>query len=180
MSQKKNPLFVWGWDSKNLSLAITVCHHSASLVMPIGDPWDGFFYPTLTIMIDSYIHILRWCHYILVDAHIPKSLSLSPMVCFNMRKPVYGVFDQIRHKPTAQLQRLVRILNFSCGKFDNYNFKIGDNKGTDQNAWKCRLVCVFVVHMHQSQVFPWQEPYINWAVSRDFQQCGFLTSVDSD
>ena len=22
--------------------------------MPIGDPWDGFFYPTLTLMIDSY------------------------------------------------------------------------------------------------------------------------------
>ena len=24
--------------------------------MPIGDPGDGFFYPTLTLMIDSYIH----------------------------------------------------------------------------------------------------------------------------
>ena len=23
--------------------------------MPNGDPWDGFFYPTLTLMIDSYI-----------------------------------------------------------------------------------------------------------------------------
>ena len=23
--------------------------------MPIGDPRDGFFYPTLTLMIDSYI-----------------------------------------------------------------------------------------------------------------------------
>ena len=28
--------------------------HSASLVMPIGDPRDGFFYPTLSLMIDSY------------------------------------------------------------------------------------------------------------------------------
>ena len=37
-----------GW--KNLSLVITVCHHSASLMMPIGDPQDGFFYPTLTLM----------------------------------------------------------------------------------------------------------------------------------
>ena len=43
---------------KNPSLAITVCHHSASLVMPIGDPRDGFFYPTLTLMIDPYIPIL--------------------------------------------------------------------------------------------------------------------------
>ena len=39
---------------KNPSLEITVCHHSASLVMPNGDPQDGFFYPTLTVMIDSY------------------------------------------------------------------------------------------------------------------------------
>ena len=30
---------------------ITVCHHSASLLMPNGDPWDGFFYLTFTIMI---------------------------------------------------------------------------------------------------------------------------------
>ena len=27
----------------------------ASLVMPNGDPRDGFFYPTLTPMVDSYI-----------------------------------------------------------------------------------------------------------------------------
>ena len=40
---------------KNLSLLITVCHHSTSLVMPIGDPQNGFFYPTLTLMTDSYI-----------------------------------------------------------------------------------------------------------------------------
>ena len=40
---------------ENLSLAITNCHHSASLVMPIGDPRDRFFYPTLILMIDSYI-----------------------------------------------------------------------------------------------------------------------------
>ena len=32
-----------------------VCHHSASLVMSNGDPRDGLFYPTLTLMIDSYI-----------------------------------------------------------------------------------------------------------------------------
>ena len=31
---------------KNPSLRITVCHHSASLVMPNGDLRDGFFYPS--------------------------------------------------------------------------------------------------------------------------------------
>ena len=40
---------------KNLSFGITNCHHSASLVMPIGDPMDIFFFSTLTLMIDSYI-----------------------------------------------------------------------------------------------------------------------------
>ena len=33
---------------------ITICHQSASLVMPKGDPRDRFFYPALTLMIDSY------------------------------------------------------------------------------------------------------------------------------
>ena len=41
-------------SKKNLSLGITVCHHSASLVMQNGDPRDGFFYPTLTFIIDSH------------------------------------------------------------------------------------------------------------------------------
>ena len=43
---------------ENPTLAITVCHHSASLVMPIGDPRDGFFYPTPTLMMDSYYPLL--------------------------------------------------------------------------------------------------------------------------
>ena len=32
---------------------VTVYHHSATLVIPIGDPRDGFFYPTLTLMMDT-------------------------------------------------------------------------------------------------------------------------------
>ena len=40
--------------STNLSLVINVCHHSASLMMPTGDPRDRFFYPTSKIKIDSY------------------------------------------------------------------------------------------------------------------------------
>ena len=35
-------------------LLVTVCHHSASLVMPNGDPQDGLFYHTLTRIIDSF------------------------------------------------------------------------------------------------------------------------------
>ena len=33
------------------------CHHLASLLMPIGDPQDVFFYPTLTLMMDSYMFV---------------------------------------------------------------------------------------------------------------------------
>ena len=38
-----------------MSLVIAACHHSASLVMPIGDPRDRFLYHTLTLMMGSYI-----------------------------------------------------------------------------------------------------------------------------
>ena len=44
----------WYVRKKYPSLAITDCHHSASLVMPISDPRDGIFYPTLTLMMNSY------------------------------------------------------------------------------------------------------------------------------
>ena len=53
VSKKKNPFSCEG-KIENPSLGITVCHHSASFKMPNGDPVDGFFYPTLTLMIDSY------------------------------------------------------------------------------------------------------------------------------
>ena len=52
--QVKEPIICARMGLKNRSLAITDCHHSASLVMPIADPWDKFFYPTLTLIIDFY------------------------------------------------------------------------------------------------------------------------------
>ena len=55
VSKKKKSIIRVRVGKKNLSLGITVCHRSASLVMPNGDPWDSLFYPTLTLMIDSYI-----------------------------------------------------------------------------------------------------------------------------
>ena len=48
MSKKKNPLFVRGWDRK--------IHPSGSsfvITMPNGDRQDRFFYPTLTLMMDT-------------------------------------------------------------------------------------------------------------------------------
>ena len=37
-----------------MSPAITVCHHSACLVISSGDSQDGFSYPIHTLMMDSY------------------------------------------------------------------------------------------------------------------------------
>ena len=54
MQEKVSIMDVW-CGLKNLSLGITVRHHSASLVMPISDPRDRFFYHTP--MKDTYILI---------------------------------------------------------------------------------------------------------------------------
>ena len=54
MVSKKSSHYLCEDGIENPSLVITVCHHSASLVMPVNDPQDGFFYPSLTLMIDSY------------------------------------------------------------------------------------------------------------------------------
>ena len=63
VSKKRNPLLVWEWDRK-----IHPDHRLSSLGITIGYPWDGFLYPTLTLMMDSYIHgdknnelIIAWC-----------------------------------------------------------------------------------------------------------------------
>ena len=40
---------------KKSTLAIMVCHYSASLVMPNCDPRDGVFHPTLTLVKDYYL-----------------------------------------------------------------------------------------------------------------------------
>ena len=66
---------------ENPYLVITICHHSASLVMPIGDPRDGFFYPTLTLMMDTYnikwvktAETLIWCA--IINGRIHNTLVL--------------------------------------------------------------------------------------------------------
>ena len=48
--QEKKSIMGVRCRQKNMSLAITVLHHSANLVMPDSDPRDGFFYLPLTPM----------------------------------------------------------------------------------------------------------------------------------
>ena len=45
-------------DKKIRFLAITVCHHSVSLVIPNSDPLDRYFYHNLTLMIESTMTII--------------------------------------------------------------------------------------------------------------------------
>ena len=63
-----------------MSLGITVCHHSASLMMPNGDPRDRFFYPTLTLMIDSYNLLARiWPFFVntCCSAHLKQDITTT-------------------------------------------------------------------------------------------------------
>ena len=53
--QEKDPLLCEGRIEKSVPCNHRLLH-SASLVMPNGDPRDEFFYPTLTLMIDTYIN----------------------------------------------------------------------------------------------------------------------------
>ena len=50
--QEKESIMCVSVAYKNLSFGITICHQSASLVMPKGDSRDRFFYPTHTLMKD--------------------------------------------------------------------------------------------------------------------------------
>ena len=62
---------------KNPSLGITVCHQSASLVMPNCDPQDGFFYPTLTLMIDSYsLSVSLSCQYQQINMYVTRIFNV--------------------------------------------------------------------------------------------------------
>ena len=56
MSKKKNLIILVRIGQKNPSLSITesVCHLSASRVMPNGESRDGYFYPTFSLVIDSF------------------------------------------------------------------------------------------------------------------------------
>ena len=61
---------------------------------------------------------------------------------------------QDSNQPT-QLQRLARMLlkNIVYSKFINYTLLGATNKGADQTARMCRLVCAFDVRMQLRQVF---------------------------
>ena len=97
--QEKESIICVRVGEKNPSLGITICHHSASLVMPNDDPRDGFFYPTLTLRIDSY-RILQ---------------ELSCLSCSNTVKPRFDTYLDEDHRyverQSFQLKYTHRILH---------------------------------------------------------------------
>ena len=61
VGQEKRIKFSCEDEIENLSLMITICHHSARLVMPIYDSQDRYIYPTITLMKDSNIQRYNYC-----------------------------------------------------------------------------------------------------------------------
>ena len=57
--------------------------------MPKGDPWDGFFYPTLTLMIDSYSiikkHLSYWGVFPFYNPILTKGLSKLGQLSFFLK-----------------------------------------------------------------------------------------------
>ena len=66
---------------------------------------------------------------------------------------------QDSNQPT-QLQSLARMLNITCSKFSNYTLLGANNKGAEQTARICRLVCAFDVRIQLRQVFSRHSPYM--------------------
>ena len=81
-----------------MSLAFTICHLSASLVMPIGDSLDGFFYPTFTFMMDPYISSPE-----LLECQ-PRRHMTSKQRRINVDAMcLLGWHSKISHEPSAQV-----------------------------------------------------------------------------
>ena len=65
----------------------------------------------------------------------------------DLRKPVFGVSDQVIPKPacsateTSQNSEILLVASFDN---DIFQYK-ANNKGADQTVLMCRLVCTFVV-----------------------------------
>ena len=75
-------------------------------------------------------------------------------VGYDPRKPVFGICDQDRFKPVyPATEKSYNDENIVCGKSSYSTFPIANNKSTEQTARMRRLVCAFVFHIQQSQVY---------------------------
>ena len=76
-----------------MSLRITICHHSASLVMPISEPRDEFFF--ITHLHSGGLFIIIFCHVLTMPT---KGFSSFYYIGLIERKPMFEVSDLVRPK----------------------------------------------------------------------------------
>ena len=61
-----------------------------------------------------------------------------------MRKPVFGVSYQVRHKPAVQPKKKARGLKFEIKEEEGLHYLCSENKGADQLRVTMQLIGAFV------------------------------------
>ena len=107
---------------------ITNYHHSANLVMQIGDPRGRFFYPTLILMMDSYNVLHSFFQFITLYLFscIPFFLleCLSDSDCGDGGQCVSGFCDCL----TSSCSQLAYIALPGCGRYCQCDIASGEWK----------------------------------------------------
>ena len=70
-----------------------------------------------------------------------------------MRKPVFGVYDQVRLKPACSATEASENHEIANIETRYCTIYAANNKGADQTARTRRLICAFVDGIGQKQVF---------------------------
>ena len=104
--QEKESMISVRYRYTNLSRGSLSGISGQSLVMPNSDPWSRLVYPYLTLMSDSYLSLVR--------------------------KLVFGVSNQVRHKRVVQPQKIARGLKFWIYEEEGLYYLFSENKGADQ------------------------------------------------
>ena len=78
------------WDRKSYLTHAILPRHLFAILMPNGDPLDGFFYPTLTLMIDSYI-LYKWSTWFFLPGRVDTILDLVWLGVFSNMLVIGGL-----------------------------------------------------------------------------------------
>ena len=70
------------------------CHHSAILTMPNNDLWDGFFYPTFTLVMDSYVLFHQFKH-LFWDSKVNWLFFLDLVSAYTIQFTVWNISHNI-------------------------------------------------------------------------------------
>ena len=72
------------------------------------------------------------------------------------RKPVFGVSDQVRHKPVRAAKRMARSLKFRIQEEEGLFYPSSENKDADQLCSYCTADLRLCVRIGKSPVFSWR------------------------